>query len=428
MSPKEVHYDYVIVGGGITGMYTVEKLIDKYGNKKSIALFDDRNYYGGRLLTHHNPNYEIGGARFHDKHTLLCDLIKKYNLEKVALNEEVDFLYTRSGNVKFFKDAHITFEHIMKNIISFSKKTNPKVLQSLTLKQYIDKISKGYALSKKLIHIFGYYSEICEMNAYDSLRSIESDFIGNTYYILKKGFSNLLEKMHQKHKSNVYFNLNCSVKQVTKEIRSNLSVFLCNVEDVKSKKMFDVKAKNVIFAVKAKQIRPFDVLKPIKHHIQDVYSAPLLRIYAQYPKNKSGKVWFDTMNRITTNSFLRHIIPVDVNSGLIMISYTDGEDITPFYENKRKRILKSDNEIKSMIRRELSILYPSCTIPEPHYFKCHLWHVGAHHWRPNVDSSKVSKIIQNPNKGVYVVGEAFSTKQAWIEGGLQCVENIIQKL
>lgn len=428
MNTKTVNYDYVIIGGGITGMYAVEKLIDKYGKSKSIALFDDRSYYGGRLLTHHNPKYEIGGARFHDGHTLLCGLIQKYNVEKVSLHKEVDFLYSRSGKVKFFKDAHITFEHIMKDIITFSKKMDTKVLQSMTLKQLIDKISKGYVLSNKLLHIFGYYSEICEMNAYDALRSIESDFMGNTYYTLTKGFSNLLKKMYQRHKSHVYFNLNCSVKQVTQTKTSNSSLFLCDIEHVKSNRSFNIQGRNVIFAIKAKQIRPFNVLKPIKKYIQDIYSAPLLRIYAQYPKNKTGKVWFDTINRVTTNSILRHIIPIDTNNGLIMISYTDGEDINPFYQNKRQKLLKSDSEIKSMIKHELSILYPSCTIPEPYYFKCHLWHVGAHHWRPNVDSSKVSKIIQNPSKGVYVVGEAFSTKQAWIEGGLQGVENIIHKL
>ena len=421
---ENIHFDYIIIGGGMGGMYAAEKLYEKYGSSKKIALFDDRTYFGGRLLTHQNPHYEIGGARFHDNHILLNKLIDKYNMEKYKLSNKVDFIYKRGDKIKFFKDAATTFRQIMNNIIKLSNKVLKKDLQSMTLKQFIDKVSNGFALSKRLIHIFGYYSEICEMNAYDSLSSMKNDFLSNDFYILKKGFSKLFHKMYNKNKGNIYYNLNCSVKNV-KRINGH---FLCEIENVKYNNKFEIHGNNVIFALKAKQLKPFDVLKNIKSHLNDVYSAPLLRIYAKYPPSKNGKVWFHDMNRITTNSILRQIIPINEKEGLIMISYTDGEDINPFYENKRQKKLKNDKEILSLIKNELDILYPQCNIPQPTYFKCHLWHVGAHHWRPNVNSDFVSKKILNPSKNVYVIGEAFSQKQAWVEGALETVEKIIYKL
>ena len=70
-------YDYVVIGGGITGLYTIDRLVEKHGDKKSYLLLDERSYFGGRLITHKQPHYEIGGARFNDNHVLLKKVIKK---------------------------------------------------------------------------------------------------------------------------------------------------------------------------------------------------------------------------------------------------------------------------------------------------------------------------------------------------------------
>ena len=220
-------------------------------------------------------------------------------------------------------------------------------------------------------------------------------------------------------------NSNCKVENV-KQLQGSL--YHCEIKNNEKNRTFFVKCRNVVFCLKAKQLRIFDVLGPIKQHINKVYNASLLRIYAQFPNGKNGKVWFHDMSRITTNSLLRQIIPISQENGTIMISYTDGEDINPFYDNKRQRKLKSDSKIYSMIKKELNILFPECNIPKPTYFKCHLWHVGAHHWKPGVNSDIISNKMLNPINNVYILGEAFSQKQAWIEGGLDTVNKVLYKL
>ena len=50
-----MNYDYVVIGGGIGGLYCVEKLVEKYKNTKKILLLDERSYFGGRLITHKKP-------------------------------------------------------------------------------------------------------------------------------------------------------------------------------------------------------------------------------------------------------------------------------------------------------------------------------------------------------------------------------------
>ena len=81
-----------------------------------------------------------------------------------------------------------------------------------------------------------------------------------------------------------------------------------------------------------------------------------------------------------------------------------------------------------MIHDEIQLLFPNKKIPKPTYFKPHLWEIGVHHWKPKCDSVSVYRKIVNPVKDIYIVGEAFSQKQCWIEGGLETVQSIMAKI
>ena len=420
-----MNYDYVVIGGGIGGLYCVEKLVEKYKNTKKILLLDERSYFGGRLITHKKPTYEIGGARFNNNHKLLLKLIHKYKLNKIKLSPIVDFIYKSKNDVTYYKDANKTFDMIMKNIIMESKKYKKEELIKITLKQFIDNISETTQLSKKLIDIFGYNSEITKMNAYDSLRSFDEDFTNKNFYVLKEGFSTLCDLMVIKNKDKVEYKLNHKVNNIKKG--DNIFEIICNNQ--KTNKNYSFNSKKIILAVKSEQLRQFNILKPVFPYLKCLYNAPLLRIYAKYPINKTTKkAWFCDLPRLTTNSFLRHIIPIDANSGLIMISYTDGSDTNVFLQDKTSQKLKDEETIKNMIQDELKLILPKYNIPQPTYFKTHMWNVGAHHWKPNCNSKEIQNEIKNPLKDVYIIGEAFSQKQAWAEGSLESVESIIDKL
>ena len=418
-------YDYVIIGGGIGGLYCAEKLVQKYKNTKKILLLDERTYFGGRLITNKRPIYEIGAARFNNNHKLLLKLINKYKLHKIKLSPIVDYIYKTNNKVIYYKYANKTFDMIIKNIIIESRKYKKEELMKITLKQFIDMISETTKLSEKLIHVFGYNSEITKMNAYDSLRSFDEDFTNNNFYVLKEGYSNLCDAMVTKNKDNVDYKLNHKVDNIKK----GDNIFEIIGTNKKTNKNYIFNSKKIIIAVKSEQLRQFNLLKPVFPYLKCLYNAPLLRIYAKYPTNKdTKKAWFCDLPRLTTNSFLRHIIPIDPNSGLIMISYTDGTDTNIFLQDKTKQKLKDDKTIKNMIQDELKIILPNYNIPQPTYFKTHMWNVGAHHWKPNCNSKQIYNQVKNPLKDVYIIGEAFSQKQAWVEGSLETVEDIIDKL
>ena len=190
-----MNYDYIIIGGGISGLYLCDQLTSIYKKDKKILLLDDRTYFGGRLITHKNPQYEIGGARFNNNHKLLLNLIKKYNLTKIKISNKVDFIHKKNNQISYHENINETFDIIMKKIIKESKKYSKNYLISLTFKQFIDKLSESRKLSNTLIDIFGYNTEFTNMNAYDSLRSFENDFITQNYYVLKEGFSELCQNI-----------------------------------------------------------------------------------------------------------------------------------------------------------------------------------------------------------------------------------------
>tara|TARA_B100000963_G_scaffold361151_1_gene395143 strand:+ start:11833 stop:13095 length:1263 start_codon:yes stop_codon:yes gene_type:complete len=418
-------FDYIIIGGGITGLYTVEQLLNKYNESKKILLLDERTYFGGRLITHKNPHYEIGGARFNNNHVLLLKLIQKYKLTKIGISNNVDYIEKSNNQINYHKDVNKTFDYLMKMIVKESKKFSKKYLITFTFQEFINNISETKDLSKCLIQIFGYNSEFTKMNAYDSIRSFENDFIAKKYFVLKEGFSELCLRIVKNNKKKIDFRLKHKVNNIEKKDNN----YIVSCYDMENNKDVLFNGKKIIIAIKSEQLRNFSILKPIIPYLKCLYNAPLLRIYAIYPLDKNTKkVWFYDLPKITTNSFLRHIIPINKDNGLIMISYTDGVDTDIFMENKSKGIIKKDEKIKKMINDELKILFPNLIIPKPSYFKSHIWNVGAHHWKPNCDSKKIYNKIKSPIQNIFIVGEAFSQKQAWIEGGLETVNDVIDKL
>jgi len=177
-------------------------------------------------------------------------------------------------------------------------------------------------------------------------------------------------------------------------------------------------SKRIIFAIPANNLKQISFLKPIYYLINSVKSNSLFRAYAVYPTN-----WFEGLPVMTTNSFIRHIIPIDSKRGLIMISYVEGNDVNVFLNKNELR-----KDIKQMIQKEIKVLFPNKIISEPTYFKTHYWKIGDHAWKPGYDSVKIAKKIINPMPNIYICGETFSHTQSWVEGALETAKEVLDIL
>ena len=382
-------YEYIIIGGGISGLYCSLNL-----THHKVLLLEANNYLGGRIFTNKNPQYEIGAGRYNENHKILISLIKQYKLSPIKLSHSHDFIYNNTTT----NDVDILFKKTINQLLA-----EPK-LESLRDISFYNYIRKFFTKtdSDKMMYIFGYYSEFKVMNAYDSLSLLKKTMNGD-YYVVKEGLSELIKRMSK--------GLNYKLNHKVKHIEHNDGIY----------KVDQYFTKNIIFTIPANNLKQFVILKPILPLINSVKVSSLLRVYAIY-KNK----WFADMPRTTTNSFLRHIIPINSNTGLIMISYVEGKDTEP-YRNENGN-LKTTKIIMNKIQKELKILFPDKDIQEPEYFKVHLWEVGDHSWLPKYNSDKISKEILNPIKGIYICGESFSHNQAWVEGALETSVKVLDIL
>jgi len=102
---EKKHYDYdlVIVGAGISGLYTLYKLSKLYKTLK-IILLEANERYGGRIYTYKEiideKEYimDLGAGRLGYDHKLIVGLIKELGLSNKIINiENTKTKYSKKG-------------------------------------------------------------------------------------------------------------------------------------------------------------------------------------------------------------------------------------------------------------------------------------------------------------------------------------------
>ena len=105
-------YDYIIIGGGISGLYLFYKL-KKTNKDLKILLFEKNNYLGGRIKTNYlkfkskNYIFEEGAGRLNNYHKKFLRLIKELNLE--------DQLIKIKSNTEFYPSKGYKLDNKLKN-------------------------------------------------------------------------------------------------------------------------------------------------------------------------------------------------------------------------------------------------------------------------------------------------------------------------
>lgn len=420
-------YDYIVIGGGISGLNIAYKLSD---NKNSILLVEKNHRLGGRIHTYKLEDnkmlYEAGAARFHKGHKNLVNLIKIFDLEKnmVEIPTKRQFYPNRyKYNIpKKYED----FQNIFNEVIQKSKKLLDNELRTHS---FIDLVTRfiNKEVAKYLENGYGYLSELIHMNGKQSVDSFEHDL--NTkfnYYVLKNGLSELIDNMEKFIVEN-----GCKINKSATLNKINLHDGIYELElnkFVSGKfKVDKVKCKKLILALDKHSLLNIDYLKPLKNKLESVNMKCLNRIYAIYPKDKkTNKVWFHDVKLQTTDYDLKFIIPIDYKHGLIMISYCD-DKFAEFWENK---MVEGEDKLVEEISKQLKLIFPKKNIPKPKYIKSHFWEHGVSYWNLGVHAEKINKEIEKPfsNEDLYICGESYSMRQGWCEGALESSNSIINLL
>ena len=424
-------YDYVILGGGISGLYCAYLLQKKFPEKQILILEKDKNV-GGRIHTYYSKymTVEAGAGRINNKHKRVIKLIRELGLSDKIIHISGDIGYAKVSEngmhhtMLFGKDI-LSREYISR-VVSSSKREPVNTLKSMSFLDYAKTILSNNEI-EYIIDSFGYYSELVLMNAFDAIHLMQEIGPNNKFFGLSGGLSQIVVRIREVIEAKgcrIICNKTVeNINSITNNMHNNMHNHMHNhvIEVYCHENKRPYVGRNCICALPKYVAEQFPYFKPNRSLFSQIVCAPLCRIYCVFPIDKNGKVWFSGLTKFTTNNNLRMVIPISEKDGTIMISYSDNK-----YADYWNKLYQSRGE--EGLYTELYKLIQNSTginIPKPLLTKVFYWKCGVGYWGIGADSSHfpLQPTMEVP---VYLSGEHYSNiSQQWIEGALETSERVI---
>lgn len=417
-------YDKIIVGGGISGLYMAYKNGDK-----NTLLIEKYGYLGGRIYTEHKDglSYESGAGRIGKDHTILIGLISELGLQKKLYPIGKDKLYFIDN--KWIRTDRELMEHYaitrfksLKDIwlfILYSKKEFKKdLLLSVNFVGYLLMILDENEINC-IKDTFGYITEINDNNAYVTLETIlhSFDIENEEFYVLVGGLNQIVVELTKKiKKMGVEIRLNTELLDIERLKKQ----YYCTVNDGGNELIFTTN--KLILGLPIERLSKIGYFCDNPELKNMVSSRPLMRIYARYPQDNTGQVWFNQMPKVVTDNPIQMIIPIDSKNGLVMISYSDNY-IAEYWNS-----LNNQGLLEKTLDSHLKKMFKGVIIPKPKWITVHHWKHGSHIWNYGYSQQTFLKQIfsKYAKKNLYITCDCFSNKQTWIEGALEQAEYVLE--
>lgn len=397
-------FDFIIVGGGISGLYMYTQLLKQ---TKNILLLEKENRFGGRIYQHHdNIQFPAGAARFNKNHERVIRLLKDYDLldfrKDKGIGSSIDFIDSKNEFSSKFqnKNGFIYIKKVLKKA-GLLKNKNP--LRQYTFSTYAKKHLKDDE-HEFMLKASGYSGQLHYMNMYDA------------YFLFKDGIRDDVTF----YAGYYHLLINAMVDDLKKQgaqlvLNSNVDSIV--FDDVQEHYIVNgKKTHKIVLCLPKPALMKLDILNPLHNILNSIQCKPLCRVYAQFKKED---VWFRDIGKTVTNNALRYIIPMDAENGLIMISYTDGT-YTKYWENQDINSKKCREKVVKLVKQTFGL-----TINEPVKMWKFYWDCGVGYWKKGVHSEQVSDFLKNPFPNVYICGENYSLQQSWVEGALESCERTL---
>lgn len=359
-------YEYIVVGGGISGLYFALK----HGG--NVLVLEKEDTLGGRAISIPFGNTNIlpgAGIGIAGKDHILIKLM-------------LDLSYNYST---FWIDKH---SDECLDIIKLLYDNMNNITIDMTFMDYLNT-----TLTEKQIAIFQQengYTDHYTANALTTMLYYGLEDNCTKYVGISILWSKLIEAMSNKCE----YKTNCEVLSIQGDyphfkIITNDSTYY---------------TENVVIATTISSIR-----KLLKDPIYDIISAhPFMRVYASFDKDNTVLMKKCFPESIKTYNRLHFIIPMSGN--VWMIEYTDGKDANDLYHSLNKQVI--ENYLYEMSKHKIYI----------QDMKVFYWIEGIHYYLPGeIDFNH----IRHPEEGIYVIGEAVAKRQGWCGGALESVEEIL---
>ena len=434
-------YDTIIIGGGIAGLYAGLLLL-RQDPKHRLIILEKERYLGGRIITYTDKymTVEKGAARFNEHHLRLKQLIADlglasriveigsdtvfYSADGQKTEDSMSFLESLTNPFGVLVDvwsqafSPLPMVPLIARVILYSKVLSRSHLISHSFTQIA-----GEILSKEDVAIiqggFGYYTELVEMNARDAIALMKGGLNpSNQFYVLNGGLSQLIARMVTE--------LNRGERRVLTDIEVAKIEYPENHFVVKSKSGKKFVGLRCICALPKEAVQRLPIFRPISNLLDRILCFPLCRIYSKFDMRNRDNAWIRDLPKLTTDSPLRIVIPIDTEAGVIMTSYTDHKFADAWLKTYETEGIKGVNQELQRLFQEM-LGHP---VNAPISTKVFHWKCGVGYWGIGADSDMVAAAVQQPIPGVplYVCGEHYSAKnQQWMEGALETAEEVVGK-
>jgi monoamine oxidase len=438
-------YDYIVLGGGISGLYCAHLLLKKFP-RASVLILEKYGVVGGRVHTYVDKymSVEAGAGRFNMAHTLLMELIEELGLSKkiYPISSDASYAPADGSEPKILSGNDVKTKWYIVKVVVASKLESTDLLKSMSFIDYCKRI----LVKSEIEYIkgsFGYYSELVIMNAYDAINLLGGLGPGNDFGGLKGGLVQIIDRLADRISRRAGSRILCNktvvdIQYVYKGVglgslgSSQPGSGLGSANQHNGGSVIEVYCKeNVrpyvglkcICALPKQVTEKLAIFSPMKDVFAQIVCAPLCRIYSTFPVVR-GKTWFSGMPKFTTNNNLRMVIPISEADGVIMISYSDNK-----YADGWNRLYKSGGI--EAVDRELARLMKKSTgidIPAPLKTVVFHWPCGVGYWGIGADSSQFP-LQPDSSVPIYLCGEHYSGEyQQWMEGALETARRVVDKI
>ena len=384
-------YDIIIVGCGISSLYYLY-MLQKINSNAKIAILEKRPYYGGRIhsVKIGDDIIDSGALRFNRNHKHLVQLLDELGITNYA---------------KLASKKSVTLsKQLREKWGAFLRKTSHKKYAnypfSSVAKLFFTK--EEYATLKLW---FGYDEKWENTQCYNFSKTMLYDFDAEEYYYFPEGFSIVPDAVYAAIKDNKNYHFHFGKKVVKIADPNNIYTADNN----------HFTADHIIFACPPHYISNIEGTEELEPLIGCVGWITLNRIYAKIPNHGFPN------KAIHSKNPLCQIVPVDKD--IVIISYSTGEDAKFWIEQEQ------NGTLWKTLRECLAPYFPDGEVKKPEWIRQNYWNPATHYFRAGCIPAETQYKSFQPlyNKKWYIIGEAFSLNQGWVNGSLENAKTFLSR-
>ena len=393
--------DYLIVGGGIAGLYTAYKL-EQMG--KTYLLFEASNRLGGRLYQYkwYNIDVNLGAALVRPRDSILLDLCKTLKLQLIEHPPAVDYRFCpEAGKIRpLVKEIYKVYEEKKDEILAMK----------LSFQQFL---YQYFSPADAEIIIRGFqYTDFLHAGVYETIYWYPlSDILPEKSFTIKGGWNALINSLLEHIDKKRIF-----LKHPVEKIKYEKNILYAN----------NVATGGIIFATTKPAIQKIAMPESIAQSLSfldiDIGTVPFTKIFT-YHNSKLQKI----NGMVVTSSMPQRI--VRITDHIMLAVYAD-EDFARYWKTWYRKIGEKDNIGKDLNTRDLKIhlhkvlekLFPN--LPEIDDLLYKYWDTGVHYWTAENSTRIPLDKYAHPHKNILVCGEMLSKNQGWCEGALESVNRL----